>query len=1280
MSVRNKRFSIVVLALLVFSAAIILTCSDKILNSNPEQGIEFEIALKYADGEQLSVSEIVNAYRVIIITDEDTITASLEFADGLITGLIENVPAGPNRTIIVEGLASDGTVLYRGSVVIDVIANQTVDAIVTLLPVAKLVRISPNYSGKFHGEEFTSDIKVNNIHGLTSIELALDYNSNVVQLDSLKAGSNIPDGSNFTYSDEGGIEISLSHSSSLTDSAGNVTVARAFFSPTSSNKCLDSTLLDLGVQSLTAPGLSLGEVYVDDGKAVITSGRIKVTPDTLRFGIGVEGLNLDFKQVSITDSCGNALPFTLFTEENWIDLNTAAAGITPATAFIDVDPTGLGTGAYQGTILVNSPRSTNAPYQIVVTLEIDRGARFLELIPDSLYFTAVENGPLPAVQEVTVQEQNGFNIEYHVLIDAPWLTNMNGGGLFTPNTIGVQVSTTNLEPGTYVDEVVVSSEEADNSPRIVKVVYVVTSAAKFLEVIPDTLYFGAVENGEHPSSQDFRVFETGGYNIGFNATESAPWLDLSGISGTTPDTITANIASTELDPGTYNATITVSSEFAENSPQTVTVIYTVEKGPRVIAAEPASIHFALEQGGALPDAKTFQVFETGGYSIDYSAFENASWFSISGVSGTTTDTVTVSIDNSDLAPGMYRDSIEITSEEADNSPIYVVVTLGVMVGPKTIAVGPDSLHFECVKNSENCPTRQFRVFEANGYSIPFEVLEEITWLSLSSESGITEDTITVHIIPEFEPGLYVDSIAVVSEVAQNVVAFVKVSLQVYPGPMYLVVEPDSFHFSYEIGDMEAMPWRETLLVRELDDLELSFTISEDINWLQIQDVDGFTPDSISMHAGTYLVPGYYHDSVMISSSDALNSPVYVNVTFEVTEQQNELLVVPDSLFFEYIQYSDAIPTGYFEVFEWDGYQFSFEAIENSEWISLHNISGTTPDRIDVSVDISLEPGIYVDSIMITSNEAVNSPQYVKIVSQIIYAPYPAFELNPDTLYFEAIENGNLPDSDSFTVNINSYPVNFLASESIPWLDISNDSGTVSGTVGVHITSTELEPNVYFDSIRVSLSGERDYDPTYEYIVYTVSPFIDSIPPSAVTDLKVDDYTNTSALLSWTASGNDGAQGTAAETDIRFSTSLETLFAWDNATQVDGEPVPQTAGSAESFNVTGLTPDNTYYFALDIIDDAGNHSGLSNVDSVYLPPFAPDAPVLIAPEDNSTGAAPDVTFIWHSSERANVYELEYDTDSNFSEPYSFNDLSDTVQSVEPLNYETTYYWRVRASNN
>ena len=110
----------------------------------------------------------------------------------------------------------------------------------------------------------------------------------------------------------------------------------------------------------------------------------------------------------------------------------------------------------------------------------------------------------------------------------------------------------------------------------------------------------------------------------------------------------------------------------------------------------------------------------------------------------------------------------------------------------------------------------------------------------------------------------------------------------------------------------------------------------------------------------------------------------------------------------------------------------------------------------------------------------------------------------------------------------------------------------------------------------------------------VSFTVDTTPPANVTDLSVSGATTNSLTLIWTAPGEDGNNGTAAEYDIRYATSNIDNETWEFAIQASGEPAPEPAGSNETFVVGGLASATTYYFALKAGDDAGNWANLSNI--------------------------------------------------------------------------------------
>ncbi len=132
---------------------------------------------------------------------------------------------------------------------------------------------------------------------------------------------------------------------------------------------------------------------------------------------------------------------------------------------------------------------------------------------------------------------------------------------------------------------------------------------------------------------------------------------------------------------------------------------------------------------------------------------------------------------------------------------------------------------------------------------------------------------------------------------------------------------------------------------------------------------------------------------------------------------------------------------------------------------------------------------------------------------------------------------------------------------------------------------------------------------------------DTTPPAAVTNLSVSNCASSSCSLSWTSPGDDGSTGTATQYDIRYSTSTITSTNWNSATQATGEPNPLISGTTQTFNLTGLNADTTYYFALKTLDEVPNTSELSNIPSATTQTSNPLPNILFEEdfENNSFGA-------------------------------------------------------------
>jgi hypothetical protein len=142
-------------------------------------------------------------------------------------------------------------------------------------------------------------------------------------------------------------------------------------------------------------------------------------------------------------------------------------------------------------------------------------------------------------------------------------------------------------------------------------------------------------------------------------------------------------------------------------------------------------------------------------------------------------------------------------------------------------------------------------------------------------------------------------------------------------------------------------------------------------------------------------------------------------------------------------------------------------------------------------------------------------------------------------------------------------------------------------------------------------------------------------------------TSNSVTLTWTAPGDDGDVGTATQYDIRYSTSLITESNWTQATSAGDVPMPQPAGSMESFTVAGLSSSTTYYFAVKTADEVPNWSPISNVVSVSTTPEE-SAPANIADLNVVERYRYSILLGWTapgddgSTGTASIYDLRYHT--------------------------------------
>ncbi|HEU4728950.1 MAG TPA: hypothetical protein VFT22_13695 [Kofleriaceae bacterium] len=163
------------------------------------------------------------------------------------------------------------------------------------------------------------------------------------------------------------------------------------------------------------------------------------------------------------------------------------------------------------------------------------------------------------------------------------------------------------------------------------------------------------------------------------------------------------------------------------------------------------------------------------------------------------------------------------------------------------------------------------------------------------------------------------------------------------------------------------------------------------------------------------------------------------------------------------------------------------------------------------------------------------------------------------------------------------------------------------------------------------------------LAFTVDP--DTVPPAPVTDLAITGVEPTRIKVVWTATGDDGAEGTAASYQLRWSTSPIDAGNFAAAHLVP-TGAPRSPGSLENAALV-VPPESTIFIAVVVVDEQFNTSTLSNVATATTPAGN------IAYQEGAEGdtSAWTATGLWHvtttqASEGSHAFWYGQETTGNY----------------------------------
>ena len=441
------------------------------------------------------------------------------------------------------------------------------------------------------------------------------------------------------------------------------------------------------------------------------SGSWSVTPNSIPFNFNTNSGIFPSASVTVTTSSGNTSYTASATSSNgWLLFNgsTSISGLSVGQAYsvsVGGAANSLTTGSYQGTITITDPfGATQAT--ITVTLNVNGGnSSGLTINPNPLTVNSAVGGsqqnPTVSITSstgglltITANLQSWCNFQY------PSNTNLIPGG---STAFTVNVNPAGLGAGTYSQTINITVGAQVGTLTVNLVVGGSGTGTGTTAVAPTSLAFTYQQGSNSQASAYQKIVITGPpgpWSSLVTTSNNGTWLQLSSTGGgSLPDPASSPIAyivPTGLAVGSYAGNIAITTG---GGTQNVTVGLTVTVGP-VLVPTPGSLVFVATTGLQTPGQS---VFFSGTDStvgpLNIQATSNNTWITVS----PTASSMSVTVDPTGMAAGIYSGSITVIQANVANTPytypVVMVVNGGGSGGAGPLTFVPNSLSFSSVNGS-----------------------------------------------------------------------------------------------------------------------------------------------------------------------------------------------------------------------------------------------------------------------------------------------------------------------------------------------------------------------------------------------------------------------------------------------------------------------------------------------------------------------------------------------------------------------------------------------------
>jgi uncharacterized protein (TIGR03437 family) len=614
------------------------------------------------------------------------------------------------------------------------------------------------------------------------------------------------------------------------------------------------------------------------GKLVLSSvptpSLLNISPSSLSFtgeqgGAAPAPQSLFVSSSSSTSFAGSVLAGPT----QWLSITPSGTLTTNQTISVSVNQTAnlanLPVGDNTGTIALSTAAVTQY-VPVNFTLIAASSQIMLAATPLSLIFTYPTGGAIPAAQTLQVTTI-GSNTPVPITATASstgnWMSVTPSGT--TPASLTVSVAPSGLSPGAYLGTITISGQGVAAGRAVTVGVELQVQPPPAIQISTAGLTFTAQQGGAAPPTQTFTV--TASSPAAFTlAPIPASWLTVSPKGNLTTNqtiTVTANPAGLGTCAcGTF-ITITWGS-----STVNVPVNFNVTLPPTVSVSQ-ASLAFAYQVGGALPQAQTVSVYggNNGQQAFTAAVAMGGTWLSVSPASGTTTATLTIRASPTGLAPGIYNGSVSVTP--TGGSAVSFPVTLTV-TGITALSANPNSVNFTYAQGGGPPASQSIQVSSAGGGSVAFTATGNAPWLTVSPTSGAAPAVLTVSAsVKGLGIGAYSGTISVTP--AEGSPLSIPVNL-VIAGPLTLLPSPSTLNFTYSQGGNG--PAAQSVQIPSPSGGSVAFTTASGASWLTASSISGSTPATLTVTVAGNLAVGIYSATVSVMVGSNIVASILVTLT------------------------------------------------------------------------------------------------------------------------------------------------------------------------------------------------------------------------------------------------------------------------------------------------------------------------------------------------------------------------------------------------------------------